>query len=249
MLYYWVCSKYDSMLNMQITQTHKIIISAVVIVVLLGIYVVFDRKSKQETDNKIVETTETATTTVATTDSGTGITGSYKIEQVPINEGKGFPQPVPDLNRELVLSSGAIISPEAMALAVQKIKTLQTMLKSNPANLSAWIDLGIYQKQAGDYTGAILSWKYAGRLSPTDYVSRANLGNLYAYFLKDNSQAEVYYKDAISKGPTQVYLYTQLAEVYRDVFKDLNKARAIVAQGLSKIPNDPSLLQLQASLK
>ena len=235
---------------MQITQTHKIIISAVVIIVLLGIYIAFDRKSKQE--NNTVDITQPATTTATTTSSGgiqTQGTGGYTIEQVPIESGKGVPQPVPDLNREPVLSAGAIISPEAMALAVQKIKTLQVTLKSNPANLPAWIDLGIYQKQAGDYAGAILSWKYAGRLSPTDYISRANLGNLYAYFLKDNGQAEVYYKDAISKGPTQSYLYAQLAEVYRDVFKNLDKARAIVAQGLSKIPNDPSLLQLQASLK
>ena len=238
---------------MQITQTHKIIISAVVILVLLGIYIIFDRKSKQETPNKVVETgqsaTTTSTTTSTTTDSGTGITGGYTIEQVPLESGKGVPKPIPDLNREPVLSSGAIISPEAKTLAVGKIKLLQATLKSNPADLSAWIDLGIYQKQAGDYEGAILSWKYAGRLAPADYVSRANLGNLYAYFLKDNAQAEVYYKDAISKGPTQVYLYTQLAEVYRDVFNNLDKARAIVAQGLSKIPNDPNLLQLQASLK
>ena len=233
---------------MQLTKTHKIIISAAVIIVLLGVYITFDRKLKSDIENKTVDTTEIATTTV-TTNLGTGITGNYKIEPIPIGEGKGVPQPIPNLNRELVLWNGAIISPEAKTLAVEKIKLLQTTLKNNPANLSAWIDLGIYQKQAGDYEGAILSWKYAGKLSPTDYVSRANLGNLYAYFLKDNAQAEIYYKDAISKGSTQVYLYTQLAEVYRDVFNNLDKARAIVAQGLSKVPNDPNLLQMEASLK
>ena len=105
---------------MQITQTHKIIISAVVIVLLLGIYIIFDRKSKQETENTIADVTQ-STTTPTTTDSGTGITGGYKIEQVPIESGKGVPKPIPDLNREPVLSSGAIISPEAKTLAVGKI--------------------------------------------------------------------------------------------------------------------------------
>src|SRR3989344_3944571 len=143
---------------MQITQTHKIIISAVVIIVLLGIYIAFDRKSKRE--NNTVDITQPATTTATTTSSGgvqTQGTGGYTIEQVPIESGKGVPQPVPDLNREPVLSAGAIISPEAMALAVQKIKTLQVTLKSNPANLPAWIDLGIYQKQAGDYAGLLFN--------------------------------------------------------------------------------------------
>ncbi|MFA5888950.1 MAG: hypothetical protein WCW47_03425 [Candidatus Paceibacterota bacterium] len=230
---------------MQLTKNHKIIISTAIVIILLGIYITFDKKSKQITENKIVGTT-TATTT---NNTETGIKGNYKIEQVPITESKEVPQPIPDLNREPVLYSGAIISPEAKTLAVEKIKSLQTTLKNNPANLFAWIDLGIYQKQAGDYSGAVLSWKYAVKLSPADYVSPANLGNLYAYFLKDNTQAEIYYKQAISKGSTQAYLYTQLAEIYRDIFKDLNKARIIVNQGLSKIPNDPNLLQLQTSLQ
>ena len=68
-------------------------------------------------------------------------------------------------------------------------------------------------------------------------------------FLNDKNQAETYYKQAIINGPAQAYLYTQLAEVYRDIFKDLTKAQAVVAQGLLKIPNDPNLLQLQGSLK
>ena len=105
------------------------------------------------------------------------------------------------------------------------------------------------QKAGGDYQGAIISWKYASRLAPTDFISLANIGNLYAYFLHDNAQAEIYYKQAIAKGQTQAYLYTQLAEIYRDIFQDLDKAKSIIDQGLSKIPNDPSLLQFKESLK
>lgn len=232
---------------MELTKTHKIIISAIVVIVLLGIYIVFDRKSNKEINN--TNDISTASSTDSTGKINTQGTGGYTIEQVSVEETKVKPEPVPDLNRVSVSASGAMVSPEAKSVAVEKIKTLQAKLKENPTYVEAWIDLGIYQKMAGDYEGAVISWKYASKLSPTDYVSVGNLGNLYAYFLKDNAQAEVYYKQAISKGSTQGHLYTQLAEVYRDVFKDLDKARAIVKQGLTKIPNDPNLLQLQASLK
>ena len=238
---------------MTLTKTHKIIISIIAVVILLGIYIALDRRSRRESNNNVDTSQTVATSTDTTTNSNGQIktqgTGNYTIEQVPLSEGKGVPQPIPDLNREPVLYTGAIISPEAKTLAVEKIKSLQTQLKTKSADLPAWLDLGMYQKQVGDYDGAILSWKYASKLAPTDYISLGNLGNLYAYFLKDNGFAEVYYKQAILKGPTQAYLYTQLAEIYRDIFKDLDKARALINQGLSKIPNNPSLLQFQEGLK
>ena len=239
---------------MQITKTHKIIISIVTVAVLLGVYIAFDRKSKENNQtgsigNQISE----STTTTTTTSSNVGIvaqgTGGYKIEQVSSNESKGLPQPIPDLNRPSTPGGSAIVAPEAKAVATEKIFSLQTSLKKDPSNFYAWLDLAMYQKMAGDYAGAVLSWQYAGKLIPSDFISVANLGNLYAYFLKDNTKAEMYYKQAITKGPTQAYLYTQLAEVYRDVFKDLNKAKAIVDQGLSQIPSDQNLLQMKDSLK
>jgi hypothetical protein len=233
---------------MQLTKTHKIIISAVVVLILLGIYITFDRKSTRETKNNL-DTISTSTSTDSNANTSIQGDGGYTIEQVPTNVTKEIPKPIPDLNRVSMSASGAMVSPEAKLMAEEKIKALQINLKENPAYLGAWIDLGIYQKMAGDYDGAVISWKYASKLAPTDYISLGNLGNLYAYFLKDNAQAEIYYKQAISRNPTQSYLYAQLFEVYRDVFKDLDKARAIVTQGLSKIPNNPNLLQLQASLK
>ena len=238
--------------SMQITKTHKIIISIIALAILLGIYVFFDRKSRSTEEvpvitNEATTTTPTKTTTTKTTTGVSNIegTGNYTIEQV--GGGNDF-GPVPDLNRKVTVSTGVAVSPEATAMATDKITALQGQLKTNSSDFKAWINLGIYQKMAGDYQGAVLSWKYASRLAPADYISLSNLGNLYAYFIKDNGQAEVYYKQAINNGPTQVYLYVGLVEIYRDIFKDLDKARAIVDAGLSKIPNDPNLLQLKSSL-
>jgi len=238
---------------MQITKIHKTIISIVAVLLLLGIYIVADRRAKNS--NPIVDSPTATSTTpnvTATSSSGKKIitqgNSSYTIEQVSLNEGKNFPKPIPDLNRTVTVSTSVAVAPETLAFSAQKIPVLQARLKKNLGDWSAWIDLGIYQKQAGDYLGAVISWQYAGRLAPTDYVSRGNLGNLYAYYLKDKVMAESYYKQAIAKGPTQTYLYVQLAEVYIDIFKDKVKALAIVNQGLLKIPNDPALLEFKTTL-
>jgi predicted Zn-dependent protease len=232
---------------MQITKTHKIIASAVIVIILLGIYITFDRKSKQETDNKISSNEQPATTTDSSLGQGTdGVI--YKIEPVSNNTQKKIP--VPDLDRAVTKSALAVnVSENDTLIATKKIKELQTLLKSNPGSYSNWLDLASYQKMAGDYDGAIISWKYVGTLFPKDHVSLGNLGDLYAYYMKDNAQAELSYKEAISRAPTQSYLYTQLAQVYLDVFNSKNKAQAIINEGLKKIPNDPVLLEFQASLQ
>jgi Tetratricopeptide repeat len=236
---------YVKLSPMQLTKTNKIIISIVAIAVLFGAYILFDIKSKEQG-------TDTGTNQVSTTTDvvvGTNITGqgNYTIERVPINEGR-VTQPVPDLNRVSVPAKGVVVSPEGKARTDAEIKSLQMVLKKDPTDFTSWLSLGLYQKLAGDYDGAVISWVYASKIAPGDYTSLGNLGDLYAYFIHDNGQAEVYYKEAIMRGPTQSYLYVQLAEVYQNVFKNLDKARAIVSQGLSKIPNDPNLLQLKASL-
>lgn len=243
------------------TTTHKTLIGIIVAVLVIGgaVYMI---KGKSDTDIGLLgenqnqtATTSNGSTTGTSTIPGTNIVvqgangASYTIEPVPFSEGQGVPQPIPNLDRPVAPAGSATVTAEAKAAAAVKITSLQSRLKKNPADVLAWIDLGMYQKQAGDYQGSVISWQYAGKLSPADYVSRANLGNLYAYFLKDNGQAEMYYKQAIAKGSTQAYLYTQLAEVYRDVFGDKEKALAIVNQGLSQIPNDANLLQLKASLQ
>ena len=235
------------------TKRQKIIISIVAVIALLGAYIVFDRKFKTSnlsSTSEIIATSTTTTTT--TTDSDNKIVttsnGNYKIEQVSTTGSPEVSQLIPDLNRPATPLGSANVAPESKAMTKEKIPLLQARLKKNLKDFPAWIDLGIYQKMAGDYQGSVISWVYASKLSSTDFVSLGNLGDLYAYFLKDKIKSEMYYKQAISKAPTEAYLYTQLADIYRYVFKDLDKARTIINQGLSKIPNDANLLQMKASL-
>ena len=227
------------------TTTQKIITSAIVVLVLLGAYIAIDRIRKSAPS-----TTNTNTQTNATTTNGLGIqaSGDYKIEQVPVNEGRNVPQPIPDLTRAVTPVGSAKVSPDATTLASKNIPMLQITLKTHPDDISSWIALGTAQKMAGDYQGSVISWDYASRLVPSDYVSLGNLGNLYAYFLNDKVKAETYYKRAIVNGPKQPYLYIQLGQVYRDLFKDVAKAKATADQGLAQVPNDATLLQFKATM-
>ena len=234
---------------MQITKTHKIIAGIVGVLLVLAIaYMVYNKKSNKLDTTNNQNATSSAIGISSNDDKKVIQKDGYTIEQIPIEGGSSVPKPIPDLNRAIIVWSGAVVAPEAKAMAVEKIKPLQTKLKANPADFNAWIDLGIYQKMGGDYQGAVLSWQYASKLAPSDYIAFGNLGNIYGYFIKDNVKAESNYKLAISKGPMQAYLYIQLGEFYRDVLKDISKAKSIVEQGLQKVPNDPTLLTLKADL-
>ncbi len=227
--------------------TQSISIGILAVIVIAGGIFLFKKTNSPSpvfTEN-MGTTTQTFDNTATTKINGNG----YTIEQVPVTESKTPAMPLPDLNRPLTVYAGYPVAPEAKTMSETKVTNLQSELKKDSRNWSNWIDLGIYQKQGGDFEGAILSWKYAHYLSPTDYVSLGNLASLYAYFLKDNAQAEVYYKKAIVNGPNQPYLYIQLSEVYRDIFKDIDRAKAIIEEGLLLIPNDPTLTDFKKNLK
>ena len=241
---FFVVSKYDSIVDMQFTKTHKIIALVCFVAIIVGGYFFIRKNNKPVVDNTGAST---ATSTNGSIHVGTANSG-YTIEQVPIGEGQGVPKPIPDLNRSSKGYGSIIVTDQAIAQALPKITELQTMLKKNPANFDAWIDLGIYQKMAGDYVGTSLSWQYASKLAPKDFISLGDLGNLYGYFLHDKTKAESYYLAAIKNGPQIDYLYIQLSEVYRDIFLDKNKALDIVNKGLSALPNDLALTQMKASL-
>lgn len=230
---------------MQLTKIHKILIGILTAVILIGLYMTFTKKIEAPVE-KVSDTASSTTTTIPGTNLTFQNDGKYTVTQVPVETKKSIP--TPDLNRPVVFGSSVSLSDDVKKIVTDKIVGLQAALKKDPKSVSTWIDLGTYEKMAGDYSASVLYWKYAADIS-NDFVSLGNLGNLYAYYLKDNGQAEVYYKKALSRGPTQNYLYVQLSEVYRDVFKDITKARAILEEGLKKIPNDSALLEAQKNLQ
>ncbi|TSD02092.1 MAG: hypothetical protein Athens071424_188 [Parcubacteria group bacterium Athens0714_24] len=96
---------------------------------------------------------------------------------------------------------------------------------------------GIYKKRDGDYLGAKNDWEAAARLNPFSSTPLNNLGDLYAYYLKDNQKAEYYFKLAVEKEPNMVYIFRSFYEFYKYVLKDDIKAKAVLQEGIKNNPD------------
>ena len=103
--------------------------------------------------------------------------------------------------------------------------------------------LGVYRKIIGDYEGAREVWEYASAIRPQNSVSFNNLGELYAYYLKNNKKAEENYAKAIENDPSAIYIYRNFFDFYRYFAKDTAKARAILEKGIAANPATSSDLK------
>jgi len=155
-------------------------------------------------------------------------------------------RPIPDLDRVLIYPEG--FSKEAQDIIAEKISKTSQKLKNDPNSISNWIQLGLDRKMLDDHEGSRQAWEYAKLVSPNNFVVRGNLGDLYAYYLKDNQKAEENYLKALELGPSQIYLYFKTAEFYRDFLLDDQKAKEIVQKGLINNPNSQELKDLLNSL-
>jgi len=173
---------------------------------------------------------------------GEGDMKGVKIEPVAITNNKpAVNVPLPDLNKEIKIT--ADISEDAKRIATTKIQDLSNQLKKNSDNLENWLVLGVYRKMIGDYEGAREVWEYASVIRPQNSTSFNNLGELYAYYLKDNAKAEKNYKKAIENDPSAIYIYRNFFDFYRYFAKDTAKARAILEQGIAANPSISSDLK------
>ena len=135
------------------------------------------------------------------------------------------------------------MSEDAKRIVTAKIQDLSSQLKKDSDNLENWLVLGVYRKTIGDYEGAREVWEYASAIRPQNSISFNNLGELYAYQLKDNAKAEENYKKAIENDPSAIYIYRNFFDFYRYFAKDTAKARAILEQGIAANPTTSSDLK------
>ncbi|MEI6296797.1 MAG: hypothetical protein WCO84_04105 [bacterium] len=154
--------------------------------------------------------------------------------------------PTPALNRPIVFLEGSL--PEFDSKIEADINKVIALLKKNPSSFDNWIQLGVYRKSIDDYEGAKEAWEYASLLSPTDPLPYSNLGNLYGYYLKDNARAEVNYMLSIKNGMNNGFWYYQTYLFYKEVIKDIVKAKNILEDGVKNNPSDEDLKNILKSL-
>lgn len=145
-----------------------------------------------------------------------------------------FKNPPPSLDRPI--NFPVDFTPEARELFNTQLAKTKDVLKNNPEDVSAWLDLAIRYRMVGDHEGAIEIWKYISALYPQDGITLHNLGEYYFHTAKDYPTAESYYMRAITAAPTMEQNYFDLADMYQYVYKqDTSAAADILKKGIQNV--------------
>ena len=148
---------------------------------------------------------------------------SAKISIENKSEGKAIIEQVPVNNKKSITNSA--------------IKSLSEELKIKPDFLNGWLQLGLLKKAVGDYQGAKESWEYAVTVWPDEYVAYNNLADLYHFYLKDFSKAELNAKKVIELNPNLAAGYRSLFELYTLSYKEkMDLAGDVLIDGIKNNP-------------
>lgn len=177
-----------------------------------------------------IDTSQLGTQMSSTTLRGPG----YTIEQVAIED---FKTSLPNLDREIKFTASV---PEEYRATVRKhVADDVAILKKDPVNAGAWLDLALWYHTANDYEGARDVWEFMVKAAPKDTTSYDNLGKLYHFDLKDFAKSEEYFKKSISINPQSTTPYTELFQLYTLSLKNETKAVAIIREAEKQFPAEP----------
>ena len=227
---------------------NKIIFIAIVLIIIAGAGFYLSKNKKSPIQGQSLDERASSSSSQSSMKTvnigGVSVEGSgdIKIEPIEIKNNKLVTNiPMPDLNKEIKIT--AEMSEDAKKIATAKIQDLSSQLKKDSDNLENWLVLGVYRKTIGDYEEAKEVWEYASAIRPQNSISFNNLGELYAYYLKDNKKAEENYAKAIENDPSAIYIYRNFFDFYRYVVKDTTKARTILEKGIAANPSTSSDLK------
>ena len=189
---------------------------------------------------------ETKTTTTGGIGVTTGTNDDVTVKPLPIFTPNPS-VPKPSLERAISFANSSM-PPEAQAIMRTKITEAIIAIKADPNSFEAWNNLALYRKAIGDHEGARLVWEYLNTMSPDNFISFVNLGDLYHFYLKNYSKSEANFLQAIKNGPVEMNTYLGLHELYKLSYrKETTRAADILKQGLAKAPKSIDLMITLAS--
>ncbi|GEM_PF-1476345 len=145
------------------------------------------------------------------------------------------------LNRTLDVKSS--MSGEALTGTVGRIQSLISLIKSRFDYVDAWLDLGSYERVVGDNEGTILAWKFAAKLAPTSFIPPHNLGDIYAFTLRQYKEGEQYFLKSIELNSGNIQGYLALDTLYKiDQFGKKDQIEPTLLRGLKDNSKDLTLL-------
>lgn len=216
-----------------------LIVGALILLVLLlvGVFI-YTQTSEPVPQIKQSDSTSIDLSTISTTTQ----VGDYLIEPIPT--AATLPTP-PSLNRTVPETPGMDVA--VRNTIILKLSETVATLKADSSSFDAWLTLGTLRQALGDYVGAAEAWVYATKLSPHIGVAYANLGNLYANYIKDYPKAEANYLKGIQNDPRAVNTYRNLFELYVYSYKtDTSAAEDLLKTGIEKLPKALDLKVLLA---
>ncbi|MFH0846417.1 MAG: hypothetical protein V1851_03410 [Patescibacteria group bacterium] len=214
-----------------------------VLVFMVVSYIYLDLKESKEDVEEVITDDSTKNSlieNVIITDEN-----NVAVETTEVKIEKEF-MAMPDLNRELVFSDE--YPEQAKKIIRENIGKIISDLKNNPNVYEDWIALGLQYKGIDDYEGARLTWEYATYLNPDKFLAWGNLGDLYAFYIRDNVKAEQAYIKAIENGSHQVVLYFKISEFYTEFLNNPERARELVNIGIKQNPDSQELKDLLKSI-
>lgn len=181
-----------------------------------------------------------AATPSATTEHATSsLSGAtYTLNVIPTT-------PAPDPKKPIAFA--ASVSTEVRAQLAERLVDIQAKLAAKPEDFSSWVALSNVHKQGGDYATAVDILNYLSQVSPKNFISFYNAGDLYQNFIKDYPKAETNYLAAIANTPTNPEPYRSLYTLYTYQYKtDTTSAERILLKGAEAIPQATDLRILLA---
>ena len=139
------------------------------------------------------------------------------------------------------------LSPETKTVILSNLDSAIKTLQKDSADFSAWIMLGVYRKNLGNYEGAREAWDYAKTLAPNDVVPYNNLADLYHYYIKDFKKSEENWKKAIAVKSDYLLAYSGIVDLYKySMTEKKGEIPVVLKEGISKNPDALDLVVMLA---
>jgi tetratricopeptide (TPR) repeat protein len=186
---------------------------------------------RSQTSMPVGMATSTPVSTSTQTHDGVTGTGNFTVSQDGVID-----LTPPDFRKPIEFSS--TITADVKTALQKAASTLSDRLAKDSLDLKSWINLGTVRKMGGDYKGSEAAWLFVTKAAPQDTIAYNNLGDLYAYYLKDYAKAEHAYLTAIKLNPQEAGAYRELSSLYINVYKkNTSAAEDILRKGIAVAPD------------
>ncbi len=145
------------------------------------------------------------------------------------------------LARRPIIAVGGI-SETSLASAKAKINNAVNLIEANYDYDASWLELGAYRRMIGDNDGALEAWHFLSKIRPNAFVAYHNIGDLYAFTIRDYDQGEKYLLKSIAVGPGNIQGYMALTNLYSiPEFGKQEEAPKVLLKGIANNPEHSDL--------